>query len=188
MTTQVACLTSTAVQWTYFLWMESWLNWQPSPRELVCVRGESDSINFKFIPANLIFPKTIEGFLCHGSNRYGLILFIMLRTFHWKCVLWTTSSEYVRWIMLHERTGMSLFNNATMMIFCQLSRNVLQVVDLLCLLGIKEFCIFYSVHYTPQNGYKIREMSFFVNRYLQPYFVTTHICPLVCSSVHFAAT
>ena len=58
-----ASLTSTAVQWTYFLRIESWLNGQPSAGELICVRGESDSMNFKFIPANLRFLKTTERFL-----------------------------------------------------------------------------------------------------------------------------
>jgi len=55
-----------------------------------------------------------------------------------------------------------------MRLFYKLAPNVLEVVNMLCLLGIKEFCIFYSVHYTPRNGLKkLIEMSVVVNRSLQ---------------------
>jgi hypothetical protein len=51
-----------------------------------------------------------------------------------------------------------MFNYAILMhLFYKLAPNVLEVVNLLCLLGIKEFCIFCSVHYTPSNGYKIHK-------------------------------
>jgi len=60
--------------------------------------------------------------------------------------------------MLQERTGNSTFNYAKLMhLFYKLTSNVLEVVNMLCLLGIKKFCIFYSVHYTPRNGYKIHK-------------------------------
>ena len=53
---------------------------------------------------------------------------------------------------------MSTFYYATVMhLFCKLSRNVLEMVNLLCLLGINDFSIFYAVFYNQRNRYKIHK-------------------------------
>jgi hypothetical protein len=147
----------------------------------------------KIIPTNWKFLKNTEEFLCHECNRYGLILFIILPTFYWKCVLWKTSSEnYVELCCTRGQESACLIT-LLWCTFYKLSRKFLELVHLFYLLSIKEICIFYYVHYTPQNGYKIYKnvllLLIVLYRVHEKALLCDHVhLPVIFSSANFSAT